>query len=104
MNLAGGQTFPKGGVLTISTAVAGAAGEPLAGSHTFVISKGGKDIGGYVTDRPSRPFVSPAPDKVSADARGTAPSPDALPRSSRPGERLELRRYRREAELVAEAE
>ena len=45
VNLASGQTFPRGGVLTVSTAVAGAAGESLAGNHAFTITKGGKVIG-----------------------------------------------------------
>ena len=42
---ASGQTFPRGGVLTVSTAVAGAAGESLSGNHAFTITKGGKVIG-----------------------------------------------------------
>ncbi|MGP0063713.1 MAG: ELWxxDGT repeat protein [Isosphaeraceae bacterium] len=45
LNLASGQTFPRGGLLTVSTAVAGAAGESLSGDHTFTISKGAKAIG-----------------------------------------------------------
>jgi ELWxxDGT repeat protein len=38
------QSFPKGGVLTVSTAVAGATGRSLAGNNTFAISAGGKHI------------------------------------------------------------
>jgi hypothetical protein len=45
VNVAGKHSFPKGGVLAINTAVASAAGKSLAGSTTFAISKGGKDIG-----------------------------------------------------------
>jgi hypothetical protein len=45
VDVAGGQTLPKGGVLTVSTAVASATGGSLGGSNTFAISPGGKNIG-----------------------------------------------------------
>jgi hypothetical protein len=45
VNLASGQSFAKGGVLSVSTAVASATGTSLGGSFTFAISPGGKIIG-----------------------------------------------------------
>jgi hypothetical protein len=45
INLAGQQTFPKGGVLVVSTAVASATGRSLGQSDTLAISTGGKNIG-----------------------------------------------------------
>ena len=45
INVAGKHSFPKGGVLAVNTAVASAAGKSLGGSSTFVIAKGGKNIG-----------------------------------------------------------
>jgi hypothetical protein len=44
VSTAGKQSFPKGGVLTVSTAVASADGASLAGSSTFAIAVGGKTI------------------------------------------------------------
>ena len=38
VNLAGKQSFPKGGVLTVSTAIASATGTRLTGSSTFTVS------------------------------------------------------------------
>jgi hypothetical protein len=42
--VAGKQSFSKGGVLTVNTAVASAAGKSLAGNSAFEISPGGKTI------------------------------------------------------------
>jgi hypothetical protein len=44
VNLASGQSFAKGGELTVSTAVASATGTSLGGTRTFAISPGGKII------------------------------------------------------------
>jgi hypothetical protein len=44
VSTAGMQSFPKGGILRVSTAVAGADGASLAGSSTFAIAVGGKTI------------------------------------------------------------
>ena len=45
VNLAGKHAFSKGGVLTVNTAVASAAGKSLGGNSTFTIAPGGKAIG-----------------------------------------------------------
>jgi ELWxxDGT repeat protein len=45
VEIAGKQPFAKGGVLTVNTAVASAAGKSLAGNSAFTISPGGKTIG-----------------------------------------------------------
>jgi hypothetical protein len=45
VDLAGKQSFAKGGVLTVSAAIASAAGTSLAGSNTFAIASGGRNIG-----------------------------------------------------------
>ena len=44
VNVAGNQTFPSGGLLTVSDAVASADGVTLSGSHAFAIGKRGKSI------------------------------------------------------------
>jgi hypothetical protein len=45
VQLAGKQSFRKGGVLTVSTQIASAAGTRLSGSSTFTVWPGGKNIG-----------------------------------------------------------
>jgi hypothetical protein len=44
IRLAGKQSFPKGGILVVSTSVASAGGASLAGTRTFAIATGGKAI------------------------------------------------------------
>jgi hypothetical protein len=45
VNLVGKQSFPKGGVLAVNTAIASATGKSLGGSSAFAISPRGKMIG-----------------------------------------------------------
>ncbi len=44
VQVAGKQSFPKGGMLMVSTSVASAAGASLSGTSTFAIGAGGKTI------------------------------------------------------------
>jgi hypothetical protein len=44
LDLAGKHAFLQGGVLSVNTAAASAAGKSLGGSHTFTISPRGKTI------------------------------------------------------------
>ena len=44
VHVAGKQSFPKGGILMVSTSVASAAGASLSGTSTFAIGAGGKTI------------------------------------------------------------
>jgi hypothetical protein len=44
VSTAGKQSFPKGGILVVSTSVASAGGATLAGTSTFTIATGGKAI------------------------------------------------------------
>ena len=44
VNIAGNQTFPNGGLLDVSDAVASALGATLAGTDAFAIGRGGKTI------------------------------------------------------------
>jgi ELWxxDGT repeat protein len=44
VSLVGNQSFSKGGVLTVSTAIASATGTSLEGSNTFAIASSGKNI------------------------------------------------------------
>ena len=44
VTIAGNQPFAKGGVLTVTPAIASAAGKSLTGNSAFTISPGGKTI------------------------------------------------------------